>query len=257
MHDLIRVRKGLHSGLIQRAFNHVVRFNIGCALKYSDFVMFDSAQTRDEALDMFRNVSENMVVPLGVDHALLARKLRPQRTSKKPFVVGYMGALAVHKNVMSIMRIANMLKQDRRKCKFLIYGKGVLHDEMLDYKRRNGLDSVEFRDIAPRTDRVKIYDSFDALIFPSLYEGFGLPVLEAQARGLPVLVYERGKVPREVKRYCLEAGDESSMAKIIRGLGSRGYDEKLRRRALAYSRSFTWERTVEEIVDVYKKVLKG
>jgi alpha-1,3-rhamnosyl/mannosyltransferase len=110
---------------------------------------------------------------------------------------------------------------------------------------------------APEGRKAQVYDNFDVFVFPSLYEGFGLPILEAQARGLPVIVYGKGRVSEEIRRYCFEAEDEAHMARIIRDLKENGYDERRRREAMAYARGFTWERCAEETVRIYKRVLNG
>jgi len=52
-------------------------------------------------------------------------------------------------------------------------------------------------------------------MFPSLYGSFGLPILEVRARGLPVMIYKYGKIPREVRKYCFEAESPEHMAQII------------------------------------------
>ncbi|MEM0143782.1 MAG: glycosyltransferase, partial [Candidatus Parvarchaeum sp.] len=96
--------------------------------------------------------------------------------------------------------------------------------------------------------------SFNAFIFPSLYEGLGYPILEAQSRGLPVIIYKYGKIPKEVKKYCFEAESPEHMAQIIKELKENGYNEALRKKATEYARSFTWEKTAKETLKVYKKV---
>ena len=103
---------------------------------------------------------------------------------------------------------------------------------------------------------VNIYDSFNVFVFPSLYEGFGLPILEAQSRGLPVIIYKYGKIPKEVRKYCFEAESPEHMAQIIENIKENGYNEKLRKKATEYARSFTWEKCARETLEVYKKVLE-
>jgi len=95
-----------------------------------------------------------------------------------------------------------------------------------------------------------------AIVFPSLYEGFGQPILEAQSRGLPVIIYKYGKIPKEVRRYCFEAESPEHMAQIIENLKENGYNEKEQKKAMEYARSFTWEKTAKETLEVYKKVLE-
>jgi glycosyltransferase involved in cell wall biosynthesis len=93
------------------------------------------------------------------------------------------------------------------------------------------------------------------IIFLSCHEGFGLSILEAQARGLLVMIYKYGKKPKEVRRYCFEAESPEHMAWIIMQLKENGYNEKLKKKATEYARSFTWEKTARETLEVYKKVL--
>ena len=108
----------------------------------------------------------------------------------------------------------------------------------------------------PEEKIVEIYDPSDVFMFPSLYDSFGLPILEAQSRGLPVIIYKYGKIPKEVRRYCFEAESPEHMAQIIEQLKANGYNEKERKKAMDYARSFTWEMTARETLEVYKKVLK-
>ncbi|MEM3610337.1 MAG: glycosyltransferase, partial [Candidatus Anstonellales archaeon] len=114
--------------------------------------------------------------------------------------------------------------------------------------------NIRFMGFAPEEKLIETYDSFDCFVFPSLYEGFGLPILEAQARGLPVIIYKYGKIPKEVRKYCFEAESPEHMAQIIENLKENGYNEKLKEKATAYARSFTWEKTAKETLKIYKKV---
>ena len=96
--------------------------------------------------------------------------------------------------------------------------------------------------------------SFNAFVFPSLHEGFGFPILEAQSRGLPVVIYKYGKIPKEVKKYCFEAEDDEHMAQIIENLKENGYNKRKKEKATEYARSFTWEKCAIETMKVYKEL---
>ncbi|MEM3265162.1 MAG: group 1 glycosyl transferase, partial [Thermoplasmata archaeon] len=76
-----------------------------------------------------------------------------------------------------------------------------------------------------------------------------------QARGLPVIIYKYGKIPKEVRKYCFEAESPEHMAQIIEELKENGYNEKLRKKATEYARSFTWEKCAKETLEIYKKIL--
>ncbi len=113
----------------------------------------------------------------------------------------------------------------------------------------------ELKGYLKEENKLNAYDNFDAFVFPSLYEGLGYPILEAQARGLPVVIYKYGKVPKKVRKYCFEAESPEHMAQIIENLKEKGYNEKLRKKATAYARSFTWEKCAKETVEVYKTII--
>jgi glycosyltransferase involved in cell wall biosynthesis len=115
---------------------------------------------------------------------------------------------------------------------------------------------VHLKGYAPGEKIIEIYDSFDIFVFPTPYESFGLPILEAQSRGLPVIIYKYGKIPKEVRKYCFEAESPEHMTRIIENLKENGYNEKLKEKATAYARSFTWEKCARETIDAYIKILK-
>ena len=98
-------------------------------------------------------------------------------------------------------------KIDERGVAFRVWGR-----ESYDYKMAvaaaAGDRAIEFMGFAPDDKIVQIYDSFDVFVFPSTYEGFGIPIIEAMSRGLPVIINKEGRIPEEVRKYCFEAKDE-------------------------------------------------
>ena len=108
---------------------------------------------------------------------------------------------------------------------------------------------------APEDRIVDIYDSFDVAVHTTLYAGFELEIIEEQARGLPVIIPKTSMIPKEVKKYCIEAEDESHMAQIINNIKENGYNIKIKNRAIRYARTFTWKRNAEETFKVYMKIL--
>jgi glycosyltransferase involved in cell wall biosynthesis len=253
VHDLERFDERLHRGLFQRSYNKIVRRNVECALKFSDAILCNSSQTLEDVKRRFRTPRICEAIPLGVKESILGR-VHPKKESDEIFRVGYIGSLAYHKNLMLLLKAAKLMK-DEQECRFIIYGTGEDRGALLRYKRENALDNVEFRGFADERGIAHTYDSFDAFVFPSMYEGFGFPILEAQARGLPVILYEQGRIPAEVGRYCIKARDENHIARIIRDLRDNGYSRRSRNRAMAYARRFTWERCARETLKVYRRAI--
>ncbi len=252
IHDISRFQVGLQLGMLQKTYNRMVKSYVKDAIMNSDFMLFDSQLTMSEVQKKFGAKKNGKVVNIGVRDSMIKSPMM-KRPDDKKFNVGYVGSFAHHKNVMLLLQAANIVEDAGYS--FNIYGSGTEYNHLLKYKEANGLKTVKFEGFAAENRIVQIFDSFDAFIFPSLYEGFGLPILEAQARGLPVIVYKKGKVSEEVRRYCFEAEDAAHMASILYDLRENGYDEKLRKKATAYARSFTWSKCAKETLKTYSRIL--
>ena len=250
--DFARVDKGVQKGMLQRAYNRIVRGSIVDAFKYSDLILFTSSQTEKDADKYFRPNYKKETIHLAVRESILKAPIHKKRN--KIFTVGYVGSLAFHKNVIMILKTANLMKD--KSCNFIIYGKGIEYDSLLQFKNKYELKNVKFMGFAPENEIAKIYDSFDAFMFPSMYEGFGLPILEAQSRGLPVIVYRKGKVPKEVTRYCFKAGSPKDASRIITGLQKRGCPEEKHTRATKYARNFSWDACAKNTMRKYISITK-
>ena len=224
IHDLSRFEKGLHRGLSQKVYNKLVQGSIKDAIKYSDFILCNSSQTLNTVAERFGQIKNIKVVLHGTNDVMIKAKI-PKRKVHKKFVIGYIGALMKHKNVIFLLKAAEILKSESE-YKFVIYGTGMDKNRLLRFKQDNGLDNVDLNGYLKEDEKLKAYDSFDAFAFPSLYEGLGYPILEAQSRGLPVIIYKYGKIPKEVRKYCFEAGSPEHMAQIIENIKENGYNEK-------------------------------
>lgn len=217
----------------------------------SDAIICNSTQTRQEAIGLGFDPKRAYVSNHGIDERFIKRTISKQPLDAK-FRVGYIGALSTTKNVGFTIRAFKLLKETS--IQFDIWG--LKQEAYKELKALAGNDRrINFMGFAPEKDIVGIYDSFDVFVHPTLYEGFCLPILEAQARGLPVLTYSKALIPKEVRRYCIETENEEDMAQRIEELMKKGYSEKKRNLAKEYARKFTWATNAKETAAIYRKIL--
>jgi glycosyltransferase involved in cell wall biosynthesis len=130
-------------------------------------------------------------------------------------------------------------------------GREALHEAV----RRAKLQSaVVFPGHVPLEDLRALYSSCSAFVFPSLYEGFGMPVLEAMACGAPVICSNTSALPEVAGDAAIlvdPTSAEAIAAAIAEVLSSEDVREELRRRGPIRAKTFTWERSARELLQVY------
>jgi len=118
-------------------------------------------------------------------------------------------------------------------------------------------DAVVYLPLLPERSLALLYNSADIFIHPSLDEGFGLPVLEAMASGIPVITTNRASMPEVAGGAALLVDDplrpEEFEAKIMEVLTNHSLSEKLISRGLERALKFSWSKTAEETLKVYSK----
>ncbi|MGC9142950.1 MAG: glycosyltransferase, partial [Candidatus Micrarchaeia archaeon] len=221
-------------------------------LKYADKIIAISSITKDTLIEIGFEKERVAIIQQGLDEKYISQPKKHKKRRSSKFKVGYIGTFRARKNVAFALDAFKYLNNN---FEFELWGRKMWWYEEL-VTRASGLRNVKFMGPAPEEKIVEIYDSFDAFVFPTLYEGFGRPILEAQARGLPVILYKDGEVPKEVRKYCFEAESPEHMAQIIMDLKEKGYDKKLKEKATEYARSFTWKRATEETLKLYKTILE-
>ena len=120
-------------------------------------------------------------------------------------------------------------------------------------------DRVRFLGTVPEDDLPALYGGATVFVFPSEYEGFGLPVLEAMACGTPVACSNTSSLPEvagDAVLYFDPTNIESMAHTLDRMLADAELRADLRERGLARASDFSWERTAQETLKVYRKALE-
>jgi glycosyltransferase involved in cell wall biosynthesis len=243
---------------------------MGSAIRRSDLVFTVSEASRRDILSFYPSTNPERVevVPNAIDEAILQdpgeeemERVRERYQIRGRFIL-YAGNIKPHKNLERLIAAFGLLKQrpGHEDVKLLIIG-----DEVNKYGGlRRSVEAagvrqdVRFFGFVPERTLAALYRLADAFAFPSLYEGFGLPPLEAMACGTPVVTSRISSLPEVVGDAALLV-DPYSVEDIASGLERVLGDDALRAGLVARGRArvkqFSWERSIRAIHAHYMKVL--
>jgi glycosyltransferase involved in cell wall biosynthesis len=183
-----------------------------------------------------------------------------------PFLL-YAGRISPHKNVVRMIEAFSALKTELEKdqafpdLKLIIIGDDVSGNP--DLRRtviRSGVQNdVRFLGFVPIEVLRTFYDAAKIFVFPSLYEGFGLPPLEAMAHGTPVVTSNVSSLPEVVGNAAVLVHPENVfeiMRALHRVLLDQPLREKMKERSYRQAAKFSWEKSVRRIMDAYREVAR-
>lgn len=184
-----------------------------------------------------------------------------------PFIL-YAGRISPHKNVVRIIEAFSALKVELEKegkyedLKLIIIGDELSsHSDLRRTVIRSGVQNdVRFLGFVP-IDVLRIfYDAAKVFVFPSLYEGFGLPPLEAMAHGTPVVTSNTSSLPEVVGNAAVLVNPENVfdiMRAVHRVLIDQTLRERLKQRGYEQAARYSWEASVKRILQVYAEIGAG
>jgi len=262
IHDVIyRVYPETHSGLRAKAMGVLVPL----AARRSDRVIAPSSSTRDDLTSLLRVPSTKIdVVPEGVRIPTQRRSdgvpaLRERLEIGARPVVLTLSANRPHKNVARLLEALASIPKERRPVLLLPGYQTPWEGEL--QRRATELDlgaDTRFLGWVSEYDLEELYSAASCFVFPSLYEGFGLPVLEAMARGVPVACSDRASLPEVAggAARLFDPENPEAIAEAIEALLSNGVEvERLVALGRSRAEALTWKRTASATVEVYRRAL--
>jgi glycosyltransferase involved in cell wall biosynthesis len=261
IHDLIyRIYPEAHAGARSKGMSVIVPL----AARRSHRVIAPSHSTRDDLIRMIGVPATKIdVVPEGAGVDLAAGTPESDLRARydlgdRPLVLTA-SAMRPHKNLRRLLDAWALIPEERRPV-LVLPGYPTAHDhELRAHAEELGVtDAMRFVGWISPADLEGLYQLASCFVFPSLYEGFGLPVLEAMARGVPVACSDRGAL-REVAGNAACVFDPESVRSIAEAVEELLHDgalrAKLRTAGLERSRRFTWAATARGTLRSYELAL--
>ena len=264
LHDLIPIK---HPETEKFAAQMYWRLQIPIAARKSSFIITDSEYARQEIMADFAVPPERITATmLGFNPAMLAARdaaegkaLRSRYGLPESYIL-YVGTIQPRKNIDSLIEAYARLKRDRENLpRLVIVGrKGWLFERLFERISELGLThEVLFTGFVPDEDLPFIYDGACVFAYLSLFEGFGLPPLEAMACGVPVVVSNTTSLPEVVGDAGISVvpTDIDAIAAALKTvLDNHESAATMRNRGRERARTFSWERCARETLEIYRAI---
>ncbi len=264
IHDLVAFH---HPHTIPTKYAYYMRFLIHLMIRRADAIITVSEFIRHEIIQQFK-VDEGRIfaVPNSVsDHfrpvddneRINALKLK-YGIKKRYFL--HVGNIEPRKNLVNLFRACDRIWDKlHNDFQLVVVGKrGWLYSEIFDtLKKAEFSSNVVFTGYVSDDDMPVLYSGADFFIFPSVYEGFGLPILEAMRCGVPVITSRVASLPEVAGEAALYVNPHNP-DDIAEKMMTLAYDdtlkEALREKGFHQARNFSWEKTARKTLDVYEMV---
>jgi glycosyltransferase involved in cell wall biosynthesis len=262
VHDLSFIRDPDSAWPSLRAFlNQAVPRSV----KRATHVLADSQATRDDLIELFGTPADKITVLYsGVDARFAPvrdRSILDQVCVKygitRPFILS-VGTLQPRKNYARLIQAFAHLANDLPQQLIIAGGQGWLFGDIFTLVKSLGLENrVRFPGFVDDADLPALYSAADLFAYVSLYEGFGLPLLEAMACGTPVIGSNTSSLPEVIGAVGLQV-DPRNVAAIANALKMMLTQSDLRARSMVAgidrARLFTWEKAARELLSIYDRL---
>ncbi|MDI6782589.1 MAG: glycosyltransferase family 1 protein [bacterium] len=234
------------------------------SLNLATTIIVDSESTKQDLIVLYKIADHKIAVihlAAGSQYHPIPKiparnKLAEKYRINTPFIL-FVGTLEPRKNIPLLLRAYEQLSPElRSQYKLVFVGKKGWQEHSI-FRLVEELKLQEqtlFTDYVPEEDLPFFYNSASVFVYPSLYEGFGLPVIDAMACGIPVITSDTSSMP-EIVSYAgifVAPGDVSALTNAItRLLIDRELSEHLSEKAITRAHLFSWRNTATKTLEIY------
>jgi glycosyltransferase involved in cell wall biosynthesis len=232
----------------------------------ADAIITCSEATKVDAVTMLGVHPEKVHVVYGAVDSSFGDVQRPEAVDllvneydlRQPFLL-YVGTLEPRKNIRGLLRAFAAVAQDVPHTLVLVGGVGWNMDGLDEEIESLGIaDRVRRMGYLPRRNHLPaFYAAADAFFFPSFYEGFGLPVLEAMTCGCPVITSDTSSLPEvggEAARYVSPDDEDHMAGTLLKVLTNERLRDSMSTLGFARAEKFGWDRSADRTLDVYRSL---
>lgn len=243
-----------------------IRKDIGYSVARSDRIVTISEFSKSEIHELLEVPEEKIDVVYSApsiatgaaDFQIVQERLKIH----KPYLL-YVGTIEPRKNLIRLIQAFDWLKREKQIPHQLILagGGGWKTEEIHQAAEAAQLGrEIQFTGYISSEEKNALYQNADAMVFPSLYEGFGMPPLEAMLFGCPVICSDAASLP-EIVGEAAELVDPLDVQAIADGiwhvLSNRDYRRSLIEKGAQQALRFSWDRSAEKMIQIYKETLGG
>ncbi len=267
VHDLSFVRDPESAAPGLRTYLNTV---VPRSVSRATHILADSQATKDDLIDLYNTPADKVTVLYSgvgtefvpvADSATLSAVRAKYGIGAEPYIFS-ISTLQPRKNYQRLIQAFDIAMQQLQNTEIklvLAGGKGWLYDEIFaEVERRNLQSRVIFPGFVDDEDLAALYSGAEVMAYPSLYEGFGLPMLEAMACHTPVLTSTVSCLPEVAgdAAVCVDPYDLDAMAAgLIDTLENTALRTDLVAKGIRRASEFTWAKSAENLNQVYRKLL--
>lgn len=268
VHDLTMAKFPSHKGQKQ-AQRHTNMLRKAC--QHADAIISISQATKNDIVEYFHIAPKKIqTIPLGcskifkkiLDKRKISQYLKKFQISD-PYIL-FVGTIEPRKNVENIIKAFEEISKNEIGSDYtlVLAGKIGWNSEKIlkTYNKSEIKDRIKFIHGATDEDLLYLYNGATLFCFPSIYEGFGLPVLEAQKCGVPVVTSDVSSLPEVAGNAALyvDPGNYKDIAdKINTVIQNEKIMKQMQWESLKQANEFSWDKCVKQTLEVYKRVLSN
>ena len=224
----------------------------------ADHVICISESTRKDLIALFEIAADKVsVVYLACDPVMQAKADVTQEKNQRPYLL-YVGLRDGYKNFNRLLSAIASSPKIKKEFDLVAFGGGAFNSDEKSLMHGLGYDVDQVKQVGGEDDVLNsLYKKAAALVYPSTYEGFGLPPLEAMSHRCPVISSKASSMPEiigQAGQYFDPYSADSMAAAIEAVVFSSSRTQELISLGVARQKNFTWERCAQETLSVYRKV---